>query len=97
MVESWCLRLATLDFNLVTSQRAVINKAWVVVQSETSVMFVAVSAATVDRLLAVEVAIIVNRQACLADDQYWRFEIQHRRRTWLVNPAIIGVRGGNKP
>ena len=56
MVESWPLRLAKLACNLVTPQRDVTNKAWVAVQSASSVIFVTVSAATAERLLVVEVA-----------------------------------------
>ena len=55
VVDSWRLRSTTLACNLVTSQRAVTNKAWVAVQLADSVLLFTVSAATAERLLVVEV------------------------------------------
>ena len=44
-----------LACNLVTSQRAVTNKAWVAVQLAVTVLFVTVGDATAEWLLAIEV------------------------------------------
>ena len=56
MVESWRLILTTMACNLVTSQKAVTNKAWVAVQLAASVLFVIVSAETAERSLTAKVA-----------------------------------------